>query len=90
MRARFLFPILLFVFLVGPYLFAGTAHAQYQYFCATPDGLTYWDHNPCAYEGFKNHDFDKGPPYSFNRHTFQGSPLDENSSRDFDFGNQAR
>jgi hypothetical protein len=81
MYKRFLFLMIFLSLLVGPYLFAGTAHAQFQYFCKTPDGLPYWDYDPCAYQGSYNHDFDKGYPYNFNRNNFNRTPLDENSAR---------
>ena len=77
MRARFLFLILSLTLLVGSFGFTGTAHAQYQYYCKTPDGLTYWAHNPCAYQGSYNHDYDKGYPYDFHQKNFHGSPLEQ-------------
>lgn len=84
MRTMLLPFFILLALLVGPYWFAGTAHAQYQYYCYTPDNLTYWSHNPCAFEGFKNRDFDRGYPYAFHQRDFDGSPLDGNSARDLD------
>jgi hypothetical protein len=82
MRARFLFLIVFLALLAIPFWFTGTAHAQYQYYCKTPDGLTYWAYNPCAYGGSYNSDYDKGYPYKFHQNTFHGSPLG-NSNSDF-------
>ena len=83
MRARFLFLVVLLTLSVGVFWFAGTAGAQYQYYCRTPDGLTYWAYNPCDYQGAYNNDYDKGHPYNFHQHTFNGTPLGQ---RDTDTG----
>lgn len=82
MRAQFL-TLIIFLALSGGLCWSvGTAHAQYQYYCHTPDGLSYWAYNPCAYEGYYNYDYDKGYPYNFNRNTFQGRPLNKQTERD--------
>jgi len=83
MRARFLFLIVFLTLLAGPFWFTGTAHAQYQYYCKTPDGLTYWAHNPCAYGGSLNYDYDKGYPYKFHQNNFNGALLED---KDLDSG----
>jgi hypothetical protein len=82
MRALLLTLVVLWVLLWGVFLSADTACAQYQYYCHTPDGLTYWAHNPCAYEGYYNFDYDKGPPYNFHQNDFHGCPLTKETERD--------
>ena len=76
MRTKFLLLIIFLTLLAVPFSFAGTAHAQYQYYCSTPDGLTYWAYNPCAYNGSYNHDYDRGYPYNFHQNDFNGTPLE--------------
>jgi len=82
MRAQLLTLIVLWALMGGLYWLTGTAYAQYQYYCYTPDNLTYWAHNPCAYEGYYNFDYDKGPPYNFHQYDFHGCPLTPQTERD--------
>jgi hypothetical protein len=82
MRTRLLPLIVLLALLVGPSWFAGTAYAQYQYYCYAPDGATYWEFNPCDYEGYYNSDYNKGPPYNFGENNFHGRPLNSQTERD--------
>jgi hypothetical protein len=77
MRVRFLFLFVTLTLLVSPFWFAQTAHAQYEYYCETPDGEHYWSHNPCDYKGWRNEDAAKGYPYNFHQNTFHGTPLQD-------------
>jgi hypothetical protein len=82
MRVRFLFLFVTLTLLVSPFWFAQTAHAQYEFYCETPDGSHYWSHNPCDYKGMRNEDAAKGYPYKFHQNTFHGTPLKEDPQKE--------